>query len=50
MEALKNFILSKLMIFSFNEYEGTNDLSLVELYQLKGIIEGVISSIEYPSK
>lgn len=51
MEALKNFIRDKLLIISFNEYEGMEEnLTLLELYQLKGIVEGIISSIEHPPK
>lgn len=47
MEALKKFILDNLLIVSFNEYEGMEEnLSLVELYHLKGIVEGIISSRE----
>lgn len=49
MGALKNFICDKLLIISYNEYEGMKEnLSLPELYQLKGIVEGIISSMEQP--
>jgi hypothetical protein len=47
MEALKDFIRDKLLIISYNEYEGMEEsLPLQELYRLEGIVEGIISSME----
>jgi hypothetical protein len=46
MKALQDFILSKLMMFSSGEYEGMTNITLSELYQLKGIVEATISNVE----